>query len=106
MDILTPAEIDAVVAKSTLVPKYNQVIDSTSAYEMLTQKLQDAAAKSPADPAKTKPGGKPAPSTLEKILSSGAARQVERTAASMITRGLLGALGLGGRSRSKKSGWL
>jgi len=72
---------------------------------MLTQKLQDAANKSQADPAKTKPGGKPQPSTIEKILNSGAAHQVERTAASMITRGLLGALGLGGRSSSKKSGW-
>ncbi len=33
-----------------------------------------------------KPGAKPEPSTLEKILNSGAAKQVERTAASMITR--------------------
>ena len=33
-------------------------------------------------------------------------KQVGRTAASVITRGLLGALGLGGRStRKKKSGW-
>jgi uncharacterized protein len=106
MDILTPAEIDAIVAKSKLVPKYNQVIDSESAYEILTQKLQDAADKGQTDPAKPRPGAaKPQPSTLEKILSSGAARQVERTAASVITRGLLGALGLGGKSSSKKTGW-
>ncbi|MDP4211151.1 MAG: DUF853 family protein [Bacteroidota bacterium] len=105
MDILAPAEIDAIVSKSKLVPKYNQVIDNESAYEILTQKLQDAANKGQTDPAKPQPGGaKPQPSTLEKILSSGAARQVERTAASVITRGLLGALGLGGRSSSKK-GW-
>ncbi|HEY4155203.1 MAG TPA: helicase HerA-like domain-containing protein [Puia sp.] len=106
MDILRPEEIDALVAKSKLVPKYNQVIDSNSAYEILTQKLQDAAAKGQSAPAKPPPaGGKPQPTTLEKILNSGAARQVERTAASVITRGLLGALGLGGRSSSKKSGW-
>jgi hypothetical protein len=103
MDILTPGEIDAITAKSKLIPKYNQVIDSVSAYEILTQKLQDAANKNPAGPAK--PGAKPEPSTLDKILNSGAAKQVERTAASMITRGLLGALGLGGKSSSKKSGW-
>jgi hypothetical protein len=103
MDVLTPAEIDSITAKSKLIPKYNQVIDSQSAYEILTQKLQDAANKNQANPAK--PGAKPEPSTLDKILNSGAARQVERTAASMITRGLLGALGLGGRSSSKKSGW-
>jgi hypothetical protein len=104
MDILTTAEIDAIVAKSKLVPKYNTVIDSESAYEILTQKLQDAAGKNQQVPAK--PGAKPEPSTLDKILNSGAAKQVERTAASMITRSLLGALGLGGRSSSsKKSGW-
>src|SRR5450432_3860676 len=45
MDILTPGEIDAITAKSKLIPKYNQVIDSQSAYEILTQKLQDAANK-------------------------------------------------------------
>jgi uncharacterized protein len=103
MDILSPVEIDAIAAKSKLIPKYNQVIDSVSAYEILTQKLQDAANKNQADPAK--PGAKPEPTTLDKILNSGAAKQVERTAASMITRGLLGALGLGGRSSSKKSSW-
>jgi DNA helicase HerA-like ATPase len=104
MDILTPAEIDALTGKSKLVAKYNQVIDSESAYEILTAKLQEASEKGGG--AKQSPSDKPEPSTLEKILNSGAAKQVERTAASMITRSLLGALGLGGRSStSKKSGW-
>jgi len=104
MDILTPAEIDAITGKSKLVAKYNQAIDSESAYEMLTAKLQEASEKGGGG--KQQPAGKPEPSTLEKILNSGAAKQVERTAASMITRSLLGALGLGGRSSSsKKSGW-
>src|SRR6185369_4899556 len=103
MDILTAAEIDAIVSKSKLVAKYNTETDSVSAYEILTQKLHDAAEKNTTTPAK--PGAKPEPSTLEKILNSGAARQVERTAASVITRGLLGALGLGVRSSAKKSGW-
>jgi len=103
MDILTPAEIDAITGKSKLVAKYNQVIDSESAYEILTAKLQDAANKGGGGT--QQPGDKPQPSTLEKILSSGAVKQVERTAASVITRSLLGALGLGGRSSSKKSGW-
>jgi hypothetical protein len=103
MDILTSAEIDAITGKSKLVSKYNQVIDSESAYEILTAKLQEAAEKGGGG--KLQPAGKPEPSTIEKILNSGAAKQVERTAASMITRSLLGALGLGGRSSSKKSGW-
>nr|WP_308199278.1 hypothetical protein [Chitinophaga sedimenti] len=40
------------------------------------------------------------------MLTSSAARQAGRTAANIITRSLLGALGLGGRSSSKKkSSW-
>ncbi len=104
MDVLTPAEINEVVTKSKLVPKYSQVIDSESAYEILTAKLQDAANKTAQN---TVPGKQPQ-STLERVLNSGAVKQVERTAASVITRSLLGALGLGGRSSSSKSkskGW-
>lgn len=104
MDVLTPAEINEVIAKSKLVPKYSQVIDTESAYEILTAKLQDAANKTAQN---TAPGKQPQ-STLDRILNSGAVKQVERTAASVITRSLLGALGLGGRSSSSKSkskGW-
>ena len=43
MDILTDAEIDALVDNSKIAAKYNQVIDSQSAYEMLTEKLNEAA---------------------------------------------------------------
>jgi DNA helicase HerA-like ATPase len=101
MDILSPAEIDAVVGKSKIVAKYSQVIDNESAYEILTAKLQEAAEKGNQQQA----AGKPEKSTIEKILDSPAAKTAERTAASVITRTLLGALGLGGRSSSKKGGW-
>ena len=99
MDILTPAEIDEIVASSKLVLKYSEVIDRQSAYEILTAKLQDAGGKGE----QAKPPTQAAKSTVEKILESPVARTVERTAASIITRSLLGALGLGGRSTSKKS---
>jgi len=102
MDILSASEIDTVIGKSKLVVKYNQVIDSESAYEMLTDKLKDAAGKT--DPAK--PAGKQEKSTIEKILTSSAAKQVERTVVSAFTRSVLGTLGLGGRSSSKKKSWL
>lgn len=46
MDVLTDAEIDSLTSKSKLVAKYNQTIDSQSAYEILTAKLQEAADKS------------------------------------------------------------
>jgi DNA helicase HerA-like ATPase len=98
MDILSPAEIDAIVAKSKIAAKYNQVIDNESAYEILTKKLQDAANNNQNNN-NSSGGGKSQPSTLDKILNNTAVRQVERTAASIITRSLLGALGLGGRSR-------
>lgn len=98
MDILTDAEIDAIVAKSKLVGKYNQVIDSDSAYEILNRKL-DEAAKKTADVQEEKKSAKAEPGFFDNPI----VKQVGRTAASVITRGLLGALGLGGRSSSRKS---
>src|SRR6187431_855283 len=44
MDILTPSEIDNIVGRSKLAAKYNQEIDSDSAYEILTAKLEEASA--------------------------------------------------------------
>lgn len=105
MDILSPAEIDTITGKSKIAARYNEVIDSQSAYEILTAKLEAAGDGGTGGKSTgTKPAAKPEKSTLEKILDSPAAKQVERTAASMITRSLLGALGLGGRS-SKKNSW-
>ena len=46
MDILTDAEIDSIVSHSKIAAKYNEVIDSKSAYEILTEKLEEAAEKS------------------------------------------------------------
>ncbi|HTL08562.1 MAG TPA: helicase HerA-like domain-containing protein [Chitinophagaceae bacterium] len=96
MDILTDAEIDGIVSKSKLTGKYNQVIDSNSAYEMLTSKLQEAAEKT-TEEKQDKKSAKEDPSFLDNPI----VKQVGRTAASVITRGLLGALGLGGRSKRK-----
>jgi uncharacterized protein len=102
MDVLTDGEIDGIVSASKLTVKYNQVVDSESAYEILTAKLEEAAEKTQEEDEKKE----------EKKSSGGGGffdnpvvKQVGRTAASVITRGLLGALGLGGRSRKKKSGW-
>jgi uncharacterized protein len=106
MDVLSSPEIDNLVDASKLVKKYNKVVDSESAYEILTDKLNQAAEKSAAEaPAKKSPGRqKEEKSVLETVLTSSAARQAGRTAANIITRSLLGALGLGGKS-SKKSSW-
>jgi DNA helicase HerA-like ATPase len=102
MDVLTDAEIDTIVNSSKLTDKYNKVIDSESAYEMLTEKLK-AAAENP--PVQEKPGkvAKPEPSTLEKIASSSVTKSIMRTAGNTIVRSILGSLGMGGTTRRKKS---
>ena len=41
----------------------------------------------------------------ESFFDNPTVKQVGRTAATIITRSLLGALGLGGRSSKKKTGW-
>jgi DNA helicase HerA-like ATPase len=107
MDILTDEEIDALVSKSRILAKYNQNIDSESAYEILNAKLEQAAAQSQAQAEEQKEvkASRNEKSTLEQILSSPVIKQVGRTAAQIITRSLLGALGLGGKSTKKSSSW-
>ncbi|KIC92453.1 helicase HerA-like domain-containing protein [Flavihumibacter sp. ZG627] len=116
MDILSEEKIGNLVNSSKLAKKYNQSTDSESAYEMLTAKLEEAAGvaekeaaeKEAARTEKAKTSGrrtKEDKSVLEEMLDSSAARQVGRTAASVITRTLLGALGLGGKTTRKRSLW-
>ena len=100
MDILAESEIDALTAKSKLAAKYNKVIDSESAYEILTAKLaaaQAASASAEEEVATTK-----ATKKEDNFFDNPVVKQVGRTAAAIITRSLLGALGLGGRSTSRK----
>jgi DNA helicase HerA-like ATPase len=105
MDVLTDTEISSLVSSSKLVSKYAKTIDGESAYELLNEKLANAT-EAAAEEEKEKPvrkvTAKAEKSTLETILDSSVTKQVGRTAASIITRGLLGALGLGAKSSSKK----
>lgn len=102
MDVLQQNEIDAINAKSKLVAKYNQTMDSQSAYEILTAKLEEAAEKGEPEEEK-KSAKKEEPSTLEKVANNTIVKSMVRTAGNTIVRSLLGALGMGGRSRSSKS---
>jgi len=100
MDILMEAEIDQLVAGSKLAAKYAKEIDSDSAYEILTRKLEQAAAAAPPEEEKPAAGG--GRTTREpSFFDNPVVKQVGRTAASVITRSLLGALGLTGRSRRR-----
>ena len=110
MDILSDLEMEALSNKSKLAKKYADVEDNESAYEILTAKLEEAAQKTAEEKnsaEENKPSRKQEKSTVEKVLDNSVTRQIGRTAANVITRTLLGALGLGGRSstRKKKNSW-
>jgi DNA helicase HerA-like ATPase len=103
MDVLTDSELDTIVSKSKLVPKYNRAVDSESAYEILNSKLEEAAekTKAQAEDKQEEKAVRGRPKREESFLDNPMVKQVGRTAAGIITRSLLGALGLGGRSRRK-----
>jgi hypothetical protein len=106
MDVLTDAEIAQQVHQSKIAPKYNAVVDSESAYEILNRKLEaaqqraaeieglEAAAKA------EKAASKRAPKE-ESWMDNPMVKSAGRTAATMITRTLLGVLGFGGSQRRK-----
>lgn len=99
MDILTDAEIDTLVSKSKIAAKYNEVVDNKSAYEILTEKLEDAAKR---DEQQAEEKSQKKPAKKEKgFFDDPTVKSMTRTAGNTIIRSLLGVLGLGGRSRRK-----
>jgi len=101
MDILTDAEITNIVNNSKLAARYNKVIDNESAYEILNKKIATATQEQAVEVATEKKADKE-----ESFLDNPIVKQVGRTAASILTRTLLGALGLTATSsRKKKTGW-
>lgn len=107
MDVLTAGEIDSIVGKSKLATKYNQVIDSESAYEILNAKLEEAAenSKQEEETKATKKAAKEEPSAFEQVANNTIVKSMVRTAGNTIVRSLLGALGLGGRTKKKTNSW-
>jgi dihydroxyacetone kinase-like predicted kinase len=93
-----------------MVQKYNQAVDSESAHEILTKKLEMAEQRSQeieqmeeqAKEVKKQASAKPEKSWMD----NPAVKQAGRTAASILTRSLLGVLGLGGSTRRRKTGGL
>ncbi|MEO6070330.1 MAG: helicase HerA-like domain-containing protein [Chitinophagaceae bacterium] len=103
MDVLSDGEIAALISKSKIASKYSQAIDSQSAYEILNQKLavvqqRTDEIKQLEEQAKVQKAAKSEPSWLDNPMVKSAGR----TAATMITRSLLGVLGLGGSTRRRK----
>ena len=108
MDILTDAEVQNLVMGSKLASKYNTAVDSESAYEILNKKLETAAQrdmeiKELQQQAKEEKAAAKAAPKEKSILDNPIIRSAGRTAATMITRSLLGVLGLGGSTRRRKS---
>lgn len=88
MDILSPEEIEYVVSRSKLIPKYNLAVNRESAFELLSARLEAAAAQqagplpryeAPKTAARTTAAPKEEKSWLEKAMSSSAGKQVQRS---------------------------
>ena len=109
MDVLEPSEIKALNDRSPLVSKYSEVIDRESAHEILTAKLEDAQLDSHREVIQQqRTRAKQEKSTMEKVFSNTTTRQIGRTVARELTRGLLGVLGVKAatrRSTKKKTSW-
>lgn len=112
MDILNDEEISSLISKSSLVKKYNQEIDRESAFEILTAKLNNysttndstSANKKNIETTSSQKSASPIPNVITDALGSTAGKQVMRTIAREVTRGLLGVLGISsGSKRGKKS---
>ncbi len=102
MEVLTESEVNNIVSNSKLVKKYNTVIDSESAYEILTQKLNEAAENTTAITDKNQETKKPEESTFEKFIDNPLVKSFGRTLATGLGRGLLGVLGVGGRTSRRR----
>ncbi len=114
MDVLTPDEIDDILQKSTIIRKYNEVIDRDSAYEILNEKIEEvrteehqAEIRKQREEAEKSVPRRQEKSTFEKVVSNPTTRQIGNTIVRELTRGLLGALGIKSTSRrtTKRSGW-
>jgi hypothetical protein len=105
MDILSPLEIDGLVARSTMARKYNEVIDRESAFEMLEERLKGAEEDAPVKPAprkETTTTTRREESTIEKVTKNTMVRQVGNTLMRELARGLLGVLGLKSTTRRRR----
>src|SRR6187402_435687 len=98
MDVLTDAEMDSLIAKSKIASEYNKIVDNESAYEILNEKLKEAAKEDEENKQRKKSAKEDKGFFDDPIVKS-----MTRTAGNTIVRSLLGVLGLGGRSRRRKS---
>ena len=102
MDILSDAEIDTIVSNSKIAAHYNQVVDEKSAYEILNEKLETAAAQQEAQQEKEEAKSK---KEEKGFFDDPVVKSMARTAGNQIVRSLLGAIGISGGSRRRTKSW-
>lgn len=95
MDILNASEVADLTSRSALVAKYEQTLHKDSAYEMLTNRMEQAAEAAPATQ-KTKPV-KEEPGVFENVMKSRAGRTFTTTLAREGAKFVLGMFGLKSR---------
>ena len=100
MGILTDDEITNIVQHSRIRQKYNDAIDTESAYEILNRKLESAQ-QDMAEESKTAKERKKTTQKEESWMDNPMVKSAGRTAATILTRSLLGVLGLGGSTRKR-----
>jgi len=106
MDVLSEPEIRSLVRSSDLVPIYEETIDRESAYEMLKEKIEasqkeEHQEKLKEETRKARPK-RDDDSLIEELSKNTMVRQVGRTLARELARGLLGALGVSTTKRRKR----
>lgn len=106
MDVLSDSEMDNICQSSEIAAYYNEEINRESAAEILQQKIDEAEQISQEQESEDERSGRKEKSTLDKIMGSTVTRQVGRTVARELTRGLLGMFGIKPKTtRRKKTGW-
>ena len=106
MNVLTKSELYELIDLSNLVEKYSERIDRQSAHEILTGKIEHIKKEQELQKLKKqrqklnkkKSGTSP---IIDKTLT----RQIGRTVARELTRGILGVLGIGGIARRRRKSY-
>lgn len=108
MDVLSNQEIDAIINQSRLVERYNKPVDRESAYEILKEKIKEAqeeeqqAAMRDQRTKGRNTSRRKEKSAFEQFMNHTTTRQVSRTIARELTRGLLGVLGISTTRRRRR----
>jgi len=107
MDVLTEGEMAKITKASEIYEYYNEEINRESAAEILTKKIEEAIQNEEQVETRSDTSSRrQEKSTIEKMMNSSVTRQVGRTVARELTRGLLGMFGIKTSTpRRKKTGW-